>query len=246
MAVHITPTQVFRKAPFGAIAPAEIQGEDAGVWSAVVQVGTSTAVLQLGGYPADALSYRVKIVTGGALGTMVFQVSKDGGATYGNPILTATPPQEFLTIPYVRSPDFPYEIPLTGVVLHFIQATGTTYVANDTFSFTTTASQRLLDHCEAASDEYDEWFRNTYNAPEAGTPNQIQLLHMANIIRWRLTGGRGLDEQAWKVQKGFYDQALEYYKLQSVGELRTPTIDDSYQFPQEIRTRFPYWGFWRH
>lgn len=244
MAVHLTPTDLLRLAPFGAISAAEIQGDDAGTWGAVTHVGTGPAgALLLAGYPADALLIVVKIATGGDLGTMIFQVSKDAGATYGNPIQTLQPNQEFQTVPYVRTPEFVYEVPLTGVVLHLLAGT---YIALDTYAFTTTASPRLLLHCQAVSDEFDEWFRNTYDKPEDATPNTIQRLHMANMARWRLTGGRGLDEAAWKIQKSFYDQGLEYFKLQSVGELRTPTIADDYQFPQQIRTRYPYHGFWRH
>lgn len=70
--------------------------------------------------PLDVYDILTVITTGGAVGTAVFKVSVDGGYSYSAPIATAAK----------------YAVPGIGVVLNFAG----TFVADDTYEFTTTAA----------------------------------------------------------------------------------------------------------
>lgn len=69
--------------------------------------------------PIDVYSVKLLMVVGGAVGTSTFKYSVDGGQTYSADIATAAK----------------YQLPGTGVVINW---TAGTYVAADTYSFTTT------------------------------------------------------------------------------------------------------------
>lgn len=87
----------------------------AGVAGSVTEVGTSPAIT-VSGTPNDDYRVRVKVTTGGVIGTSQVSVSIDGGNTYAAPVATAS------------------TLALTGTGLTLAFAAGT-YVADDTASF---------------------------------------------------------------------------------------------------------------
>lgn len=237
----ITPTEVVRLAPLAAISPAEIPGDDAGSLSDVTHTLASTGVILPAGYPVDAIELWVKVVTPGDLGVMRFRVSRTLGVNYGSVVETATAPSEFQTAPYVRTPEWRYEVPLSGVLLRFQNGSGTpnSFLVDDIYKLTTTASPRMLDHCEAASDEYAEWARNSNDNPRLDVPTKIAKVHMASVIRWRLTLGRGLDEMTFKAQLEAYKQGVTYFERRSDGTLRAEVVKDTVSVQGFVQPRNP-------
>lgn len=61
----------------------------AGTNSAVTSAGTSPPTATLSGAPIDSYSWRMRCTLGGARGTAVVQISRDGGNTWDAPIVTA-------------------------------------------------------------------------------------------------------------------------------------------------------------
>lgn len=231
---HLTPTQLLRLAPFGAVPPSEIPGDDPGTWSAVTATQTGGGSLAVGGFPIDALSLQVKCITGGELGTATFSVSKDGGATFLPPVASEVNPD--------LAGKWRYQLQLTGVTVELRAGTAPSFVAGDVFAFTTTASQRLLDHCAAVDSLWDEYARNAYAKPELVTPNKNQLYHMAAIARGRLLRGRGLPPEEWRSYERDHDIAIKYFEQHSQGDLRAAEQTDPPYFPDVMTSRGKYSG----
>jgi uncharacterized phage protein gp47/JayE len=94
------------------------------------RTGTGVPLITLGaasGYtePQETFAGRVRISTGGTLGVAHFELSTDGGVTYSDPIVTAAT----------------YDVSNTGVRITFPAGT---YVVNDLYSWTSTASAVTL------------------------------------------------------------------------------------------------------
>lgn len=107
-----------------------VSASTAGTISEVAKTGSGSGTMTVEGSPSNAFDISVKITGQGALNSALFSVSIDGGSSYGDE----------LTIPMTGD----YEIPQTGVKLKFTNATDETQVAssflvNDSYSFTTTA-----------------------------------------------------------------------------------------------------------
>lgn len=108
----------------------------AGANGSVTPTGTGTSVMTVTGTPLDSYSVVVSIVTGAAAvtsGVGVFQVSLDGGVTFGPQIALPT--------------SHTYAIPGTGLTLNF--ATGT-LVAGDTYAFASTGPAYTLSDLTTA------------------------------------------------------------------------------------------------
>lgn len=110
----------------GPVYAMKVNGSTAGANSAVTKVGSGPDVTlsNTGGFspagPADHFTGKVKIITGGAVGTSTFKYSLDGDDTWSAELATAAT----------------YAIPGTGITLNF--AAGT-YVADTTYAWTSTA-----------------------------------------------------------------------------------------------------------
>lgn len=100
----------------------KVAATNAGSNSSVTRTGTGPDPgVTVSGTPLDDYSVIVKIIVGGARGTATFKVSFDGGDTYSEEYVSAASITTFATE--------------TGLTLAF--AVGS-YVANDTYSFTST------------------------------------------------------------------------------------------------------------
>ncbi len=111
-------------------------GGTAGSAGAVTQSGTGTSVMTVTGTPLDSYLLKVKVTTAAAAvtsGLGTFQVSLDGGLTYGPDIALPTATT--------------YAIPNTGLTLNF--AAGT-LVAGDTYSSTCTGPAYTLANLQSA------------------------------------------------------------------------------------------------
>lgn len=101
-----------------------------GTVGTVSKTGTGTGNLTASGTPNNAFNVIVKLTGQGTLNTALFQVSADGGYSFGDE----------LTVPLTGS----YEIPSTGITLQFAAGTGDdaatgSFKVGDSYSFTTTA-----------------------------------------------------------------------------------------------------------
>lgn len=117
----------------GPVRVVRINGSTAGAAGAVTQSGSGPVVSTTSSAPYDDYEVVVEIQTGGAVATATFKYSLDDGETWSDEITTAAT----------------YTIPNTGIVLNF--AAGT-YVADETYSFDTTAPGYSTTDFNAAFD----------------------------------------------------------------------------------------------
>ncbi len=231
--IHITPTELLQLAPFSAVPPAEIPGDDPGIWSAVASsphVGGGS--MALGGYPIDALAISVACTVPGEIGVATFQATR--GGILLSPVVSEV------------NPDLPgkwrYQIPLTGVTAELRAGAAPSFLAGDVYSFTTTASQRLLKMIAAGSALCDQYLRNQYANPEERQPGPLEKLYIAIVVRQWLLGGRGLQEAEARQQDKLFDQAMKHFMQHSKGDLRAAPGEqtDAPWFPNVMRPRDPY------
>jgi uncharacterized phage protein gp47/JayE len=106
----------------------------------VTKNGTGTGSLTLTGAPSAAADLAILVITGGELGTMTFQLSLDGGATYGATI----------TSPVSGT----YDLAGYSVTLQFAAGPsggGTSFIASDTFTFSLTQPSATVGAWQAGS-----------------------------------------------------------------------------------------------
>lgn len=89
------------------------------VFSAVTAAGTTPPTITLSGTPAAAYTMKIEVTTGGAIGTMVFRWSSDGGTTWTSGVNSAATP---------------IALGSTGVSVTFPAGT---YATDNTYTFTT-------------------------------------------------------------------------------------------------------------
>lgn len=107
----------------GPVLAVPVTASNVGTVGTVTRNGTGpTPGLATTGTPRDAYNVIGKIIAGGAVATATFQISFDGGATYSQTYATAATVSAFVAA--------------TGLTLTF--AAGT-YIAGDTYTFTTVA-----------------------------------------------------------------------------------------------------------
>lgn len=248
--VYFTPTELLTRAPLGAIPRSEIPGPMfTGKRGPVVPTGASTGRLIVGGYPIDVYDVIIRVAVGGDIGTAQFEVSIDGGTTYGDPYLTST--NNYQNIPAKAS--WQTEITYTGLNIRAENGSGTpnSFLAGDTWTLTTTASEKLLQVCGVLSDWCRKWYQNT------GQPvtdiDEASREMWCWLGRWLLCAGRGDVPEDWK---RLAELAEKTFKLESTGDIhQNSTPDpDGFVFPQYERARgsfrFNYPGtcipVWRH
>lgn len=126
----------FQIATAGACLAVPVAASNPGVVGAILRTGTSPSPgLGTTGTPRDTYDVIAKIVAGGTVGNATFQISFDGGATFSDVIATAASLATFAAS--------------TGLTLTFVAGT---YVAGDTYSFTTTAPTYSSADLNAALD----------------------------------------------------------------------------------------------
>lgn len=152
----------------------------AGTLSAVAKSGAGPTVTVAGATPADDYQAILRIRGGGVLGTATFDYSLDNGVTYS----------ETLTVPAGGT----YSIPQTGVTATFPAGT---YVAAETYTFTTTApmwnSSDLSAAFTAITNDSTGWDfivcsgRQATGAAAAtlAAALQTQLVTLANNYRYK-------------------------------------------------------------
>lgn len=248
--VYITPTELLSRAPLGSISRAEIPGPQfRGRIGAVAFAGTSTGSLYVGGYPIDAYPVVVRVAAGGDVGVAQIEVSLDGGTTYDDPVLTipntADPIPTSLTAGQMVR--WSHEVGITGITLLAANGSGTpnSFIAGDTWAFTTTASPKLLQVCGQLSDLFRKWAENT--SQKITDIDEADRTFLAHIGRVWLTSDRGDIPEHWI---WLYKEAREHFSLESRGDIRLnsqPDGGDSFVFPDYERARPPFRvPFWRH
>jgi hypothetical protein len=245
----MSPRELLLRAPLGSIPRSEVPGPQfKGKIGPVVFTGTSTGTLTIGGFPIDVYPVVVKVVVGGDVGVAQLAVSLDGGATYDDPILTTPNAQD----PDPNSPKFSQmtrwtgEIGITGITLLAINGSGTpnSFVAGDTWSFTTTASPKLLTVCARLSDFFRKWAENS--AQKITDIDEADRTFLAHIGRVWLCSDRGDIPEHWM---WLYKEAREHFSLESKGDIHLNSFPDpdSFVFPDMERSRGPFrFPYWRH
>lgn len=121
-----------------------VAASTAGTIGAVTHTGDGAGKLTVDGSPTNAFSVIVKITAQGGLNAAAFTVSIDGGYKYSDEI----------TVPVTGS----YALEGTGLTLKFAEATeedqrASSFLVNDTFSFSTTAPTMTNGDVLAAIDK---------------------------------------------------------------------------------------------
>lgn len=228
---YLTPNELFSRAPLGVIPRADVPGKQAGTIGPVVHTGASTGSLRVLGYVIDAYPSVVEVVTPGDVGVAEFKISTDGGATFSDPVLSD--PNALANLRW------DYEIGITGIQLQALNGSGTptSFLAGDTWTFTTTAPQYLLDLCVALSALFRKWACNTGQpVDEIDDADKTMLCHLGR--HW-LTSDRGTVPEDWR---RLAKLAEERFKLESLGDIGLNSEPDpnNFVFADYERVRLPY------
>lgn len=233
----ITPTQLLTLAPLGQIPRADIPGPQfRGRVGVVTHTGASTGVLTVGGFPVDATPVVIKVVVPGDLGTSdgagaLFAISTDGGLTFDDPVLSLGNAQ--------ANNRWDYEIGITGMVISALNGSGTpnSYLLNDTWTLTSTASPMLLQVCTALSDLFRKWAFNT--AQKIDEIDEADRTMLAQLGRHWLVAGRGNVPEDWQRLAKLAEKRFE---LESKGDLNLNSTPDpnGFVFPDYEQARAPY------
>lgn len=240
--VYLTPTELLTRAPLGSISRAEIPGPQfKGRIGQVAFAGSSTGILYVGGYPIDAYPVVVRVAAPGDVGNAQLEISIDGGTTFDDPILMVPNTQD----PVPTSPTlgqnvrWSYEVGITGITLLATNGSGTptSFIAGDQWTFTTTASPKLVQVCGQLSDFFRKWAENTsQKITEIDEADRTFLSHLGRV--W-LTSDRGdiPDHWIW-----LYKEAREHFRLESDGDIRlnSQPDPDSFVFPDYETARGPF------
>lgn len=213
--VFLTPNDLFERAPLGAIPRADVPGKQAGRIGPVVHTGLSTGSLRVLGYVIDAYPSIVQVVTPGDIGTAEFVISTDGGTTFSDPLLSD--PNAF------GNQRWDYEVGITGIQIQAVNGSGSpsSFLAGDSWTFTTTASAYLLKLCGALSDLFRKWAENTGQTIEQ--IDEADLTMLCHLGRHWLTSDRGTVPEDWR---RLAMRAEERFKLESTGDIRLNSIPD--------------------
>lgn len=228
---YFTPTELFERAPLGVIPRADVPGKQAGKIGPVAHVGASTGILRVLGFVIDTYPSIVEVVTPGDIGVAEFIVSTDGGATFSDPVLSE--PNQLVNMRW------DYEIGITGIQLQALNGSGTpnSFLMGDSWTFTTTAPQYLLDLCVALSALFRKWACNT--GQPVNVIDDADKTMLCHLGRHWLTSDRGNVPPAW-VELG--KSAMAYFKLESLGDIGLNSDPDpnNHVFADYERFRPPF------
>jgi len=238
----LTPTKVLYLAPLGAIPRAEIPGpQGCGTIGAVTHSGMSTGMIQVGGCPVDVEQVILRVKTGGDLGVAELEISTDNGMNFGDALLMEA--NAYAQDPLLSR--WTNEIGGTGIVIVATNGVGTpnSFIAGDTWTFTTTASPLILQHIASAEAIWLKWAMNTGQKIDFIDAGDQQFI--AEIVRVKLVAGRGKVEPDWWT---LYHEAMKHFKCESTGDIRLNSTPDpdAFVFPDRERTRPPFSSYWRH
>lgn len=232
-AIAFTPTELLTRAPLGAISRAEIPGREfKGKIGTVTKTGMSTGSIVVGGYPIDVYPVVLRVKTGGDLDVAELEISTNGGTDYDDAVLMDANAYAELT----SIPRWTYEIGITGVTL--VAKNGTSpnsFILGDTWTFTTTASEKIKQICRVISAYWFKWAENT--AQTITDADEADRNMMAEYGRWMLVAGRGEVPADWKEMA---DNARKHFRLESLGDLKLnsqPDGGDNFVFPDYERAR---------
>jgi hypothetical protein len=224
----------------------------AGPVSAVTHTGTGTGtvVVDLQSNAWDDYQVIVKCISGGELNVdgvananppPAFAVSLDNGVTYGQTITPTTP--KGYTIATTNS--F-IDVVVGGFRVLFTNGTPTpSFVANDTYRFTTSVSPDIVAALSFASRFADGYLVNTYNLPLLAWSDDLRMM-VAKMARWELLGKRGMHADQ-TMQSYEPKEALEWLVKVARGDLQ-PIITETpapYLFPFAIEPSRAYRNDWR-
>jgi hypothetical protein len=237
---YITPDQVFTLAPLGAIPRADVPGKLAGRIGPVVHTGASTGALSVLGFVVDAYPTIVKVVVPGDIGVAQFAFSTDG-TTFSDPVLSD--PNA------LQNQRWDYELGITGIQIQATNGSGSpnSFLLNDTWTFTTSASPWVQGLCIAVSEHYRKYMGDVAQAlGQTGGQtitdiNQADLLTMAQWIRCVLVSGRGEVPKEWLAER---ERAEKLWRITADGDLRPNVAPDAdvFVYPQIMRPRPAYSG----
>jgi len=184
--VYASPSDLWRLGFPDRIEPADFLP---GFVSPVSLIGTSPGGFALSGLPTDAFSFRVKITLAGNLGSARLRFSEDEGITYSPEVIL--PADGHIRLVTSKGWKSGFSATLTNAVA------GTSFLLNDYWEFTTTASAEILDAISVACDYLDAELGNPdnggrYHLPFLSWPRMFADI-VAKIARYNLLAVRGFD-----------------------------------------------------
>jgi hypothetical protein len=235
--ISFTPHELLTRAPLGAFSRAEIPGKEfRGKIGTVTKTGASTGLIRVYGYPIDAYPVVLRVKTGGNLDAAELEISINGGTDFDDAVLMDVNA-------FAQNDPTPqrwqYEIGITGILLDARNgAASPSFILDDTWTFTTTASPKLEQICRVISAYWFKWAENT--AQNITDADEADRNMMAEYGRWMLVAGRGNVPPDWKEMA---DNARKHFKLESLGDLQlnsAPDGGDDFVFPDYERARPPF------
>lgn len=254
----IVPDELFRRAQLGQIARAEIPGPQlCGTIGATTHPGASTGVVSFQGFPIDAYAITMTCVLAGDLGVAKFKfmttfLEYDGSTTTRITDALLSQPDTFDQDGIYSI--WKYEINITGVFVRLQNGIGTpsSFLLNDTWSVTTTASEMAKEVCVEVSDWARKYLENTgQNLTDLDTTDRRQMCEAGRVI---MCSGRGEVPKIWIDR---YEDARKHFLAEAKGDLllNAKPDPDGFTFPTYERARpafrFTYPGscnrpVWRH
>lgn len=227
-------------------------GTQSGQWNEPVKMGTSTGLITFddASNPKDDFVGVIKCVTGGELNVdgvinagppPTFSISLDNGVTFSPPLS----PRSQLSKTYADGTNI-INFRDGGFRLLLVNGTAPSYVANDTWQFTTSASPDLIRALRRASRFVENYLQDTYQLPYTSWDDDLRGV-VCDFACWYLIKRRGLHQ---KQDMEAYEPTESMKWLENVGKGNIqPAIlekNAAYYYPEIVQTRPPYLTFWRY
>lgn len=238
--VYITPDELFRRAPLGQIQRAEIPGPQlCGTISNVTHSGASTGTVLFSGFPIDVYGITMTCVRAGDLGTAQFKFATMV-SEFDSSVITRTT-NALDSLPNAMDQQgtlntWQSEINITGVIVKLLDGVGTpnSFLLNDTWAVTTTASELALEVCSEISAWLRKYLQNTgIKIDNLDPADRRQGCEAGRVI---LCSGRGEVPKIWLDR---YEDAKKHLLAEAVGDLKLnsdPDPDD-FGFPDYEQDR---------
>jgi hypothetical protein len=226
-------------------------GIEPGQWSGITKVGLSsgTVAIDLASNPRDDFSVVLKCISGGELNVdgvvnpgavPTFAISLNNGITY-SPVLT---PQGQVSKTTANGTSI-LNYQLGGFRLLLNNGTAPSFIATNTWSFTTSASPDCIRALSRSSRFVENYLQDTYQLPYTSWGDDLRGV-VCEMARWYLIRRRGLhqnqDMVAYKP-----DEAMHWLTEVAKGNIQPAIIEKNgaYLFPDVVHARCKYEMDWR-
>lgn len=223
-----------------------------GIWTTPVLTGTSTGSVKIdpASNPHDDLVCILKCISSGELNQdgvinpgnpPVFQLSLDSGVTFSFPLY----PQSFVSKDVANGTNLLSYV-FSGIRFFLLNGNApVSFVANDTWNFTTSASPDIISALSRASRFVENYLQDTYQLPYTAWGDDLRGV-VCEMARWYLIKRRGL-HQRQDMQAYAPVEAMDWLKNVAEGNIQPAIIEKNgtYLFPSVVCARRRYEMDWR-